>query len=211
MAISEGNGDGMVMPVSPMGNFGGGYGFGGDGAWWLLILFALFMGNGWGGYGNGGGGTAFVDNSVQRGFDQSAVMGALGDINGAITSGFAGVEISANARQIADMQNSFALQSQLASCCCENRLATADLKYTVAQENCADRYEAAQNTRDIIEASNRNTQALLDKLCSLELDAKNDRIAELERQLTAANFNASQTAQTAAILARLPVTATTNS
>lgn len=211
MAISEGNGDGMVMPVSPMGNFGGGYGFGGDGAWWLLILFALFMGNGWGGYGNGGGGTAFVDNSVQRGFDQSAVMGALGDIGGAITNGFAGVEISANARQIADMQNSFALQSQLASCCCENRLATADLKYTVAQENCADRYEAAQNTRDIIEASNRNTQALLDKLCSLELDAKNDRIAELERQLTAANFNASQTAQTAAILARLPVTATTNS
>lgn len=210
MAISE-NSDGMVMPVSPMGNFGGGYGFGGDGAWWLLILFALFMGNGWGGYGNGGGGTAFVDNSVQRGFDQSAVMGALGDIGGAITSGFAGVEISANARQIADMQNSFALQSQLASCCCENRLATADLKYTVAQENCADRYEAAQNTRDIIEASNRNTQALLDKLCSLELDAKNDRIAELERQLTAANFNASQTAQTAAILARLPVTATTNS
>ena len=108
MAMTEGNEGGMVMPVSPMGAYGnGGYGFGGDGAWWLLILFALFMGNGWGGYGNGGGGATFVDTSVQRGFDQSAVMGARGDINGAICNGFAGVEASANARQIADMQQNF--------------------------------------------------------------------------------------------------------
>lgn len=210
MAISDENGGGMVMPVSPMGNFGGGYGFGGDGAWWLLILFALFMGNGFGGYGGyGGGGVVQVDNSVQRGFDQAAIMGALGDIGGAVTSGFAGLEISNNARQIADMQQMFALQSQFAQCCCENRLASADLKYTIATENCADRYEAANNTRDILDNANRNTQALLDKICALEIDAKNDRIAELERQLTAANFNASQTAQTAAILARLPETATT--
>lgn len=208
MAISEGNDGGMVMPVSPMGNFGGGYGFGGDGAWWLLILFALFMGNGWGGYGNGGG-TAFVDNSVQRGFDQASVMGALGDLTGAVNAGFAGVEASANARQIADMQNAFALQSQLASCCCENRLATADLKYTVATENCADRFEASNNTRNIIENANRNTQALLDKICALEIDAKNDRIAELERQITAANFAASQLAQTAEIISKLPTTTPT--
>ena len=99
------------------------------------------------------------------------------------------------------MQNAFALQSQLASCCCENRLATADLRYTVATENCADRYEAAQNTRDIIENANRNNQAILDKLCALELDAKNDKIADLERQLTMANLAASQTAQTSRLLA----------
>ena len=148
-----------------------------------------------------GNGAGFVDASVQRGFDQSAIMSSLGDIQGAICSGFAGVEASANARQIADMQNSFALQSQLASCCCENRLATADLRYTVATENCADRYEAAQNTRDIIENANRNNQAILDKLCALEIDAKNDKIADLERQLTMANLAASQTAQTSRILA----------
>lgn len=207
MAIGEDNGGGMVMPVSPMNNFGAnGFGFG-DNGWWIILLFILLGNNGWGGYGNGGG-TAFVDNAVQRGFDQSAVMGALGDIGGAITSGFAGVEISANARQMADMNRSFDLQSQLASCCCENRLATADLKYTIATENCADRYEAAQNTRDIIENANRNNQAILDKICSLEIDAKNDRIAELERQITAANLAASQAAQTAAILARLPETTT---
>lgn len=210
MALSNENGGGMVMPVSPMGGGVNGYGFGGDGAWWLLILFALFMGNGGWGYGGGvGGGTAFVDTSVQRGFDQASIMGALGDIGGAITGGFAGLEASANARQIADMQTAFGLQSQLAQCCCENRLATADLKYTVATENCADRYEATNNTRDIIDTVNRNSQALLDKICALEIDAKNDKIAELERQLTAANFTASQTAQTAAILAKLPTTTTT--
>ena len=207
MALSNENGGGIVMPVSPMGN--GGYGFGGDGAWWLLILFALFMGNGGWGYGGGvGGGTAFVDTSVQRGFDQASVMGALGDIGGAIAGGFAGLEASANARQIADMQTMFGLQSQLSTCCCENRLATEGLKYTIAQENCQDRYEAANNTRDIIDNANRNNQLLLDKICSLELDAKNDRIAELERQLTAANFTASQIAQTAEIISKLPTTTT---
>ena len=204
MALTDGNENGgMVMPVSPMGGFGnGGYGFGNEG-WWIILLLVLLGNNGWGngfGGGFGGGGAGYVDASVQRGFDQNAIMSALGDIQGAICNGFAGVESSANARQIADMQN-FALQSQFAECCCENRLASADLKYTIATENCADRYEAAQNTRDIIENDNRNNQAILDKLCALELDAKNTKIADLERQLTMANLAASQTAQTSRLLA----------
>lgn len=201
MALTEDGGVGMTMPVSPMYGSGNGFGFGGDWAWIILLLLLGWGNNGWGGNGGYGNGAGFVDASVQRGFDQSAIMSSLGDIQGAICSGFAGVEASANARQIADMQNSFALQSQMASCCCENRLGTADLKYTVATENCADRYEAAQNTRDIIENANRNNQAILDKLCALEIDAKNDKIADLERQLTMANLAASQTAQTSRILA----------
>ena len=91
------------------------------------------------------------------------------------------------------------LSSQFANCCCENRLGIADLKYTVATENCADRTAAYQNTRDIIDSQTRGTQAILDKLCQLELDAKNDKINDLERQLTMANLNASQTAQNAFI------------
>ena len=201
MALTESGSEGMVMPVSPM--YGGGNsGFFGNDGWWIILLFILLGNNGWGnGFGGYGGGAGYVDSSVQRGFDQASIMGALGDIQGAICNGFAGVEASANARQIADMQNSFALQSQLASCCCENRLATADLRYTVATENCADRYEAAQNTRDIIENANRNNQVIIDKLCALELDAKNTKIADLERQLTMANLAASQTAQTSRLLA----------
>lgn len=200
MALEENGSGGMVMPVSPMNGYGNnGQGFGGEG-WWIILLFVLL--GGWGnGYGGNGGGVVQVDSSVQRGFDQAAIMGSLGDITGAITSGFAGVEISNNARQMADMQQMFSLQSQLASCCCENRLATADLKYTIATENCADRYEAAQNTRDIIENANRNNQSIIDKLCQLELDAKNDKIATLERELTMANLAASQGAQTSRILA----------
>ena len=57
-----------------------------------------------------------------------------------------------------------ALQAQLASCCCDNRLATESLRATVLQENCADRYEASNNTRDIITNATANTQAILDKL-----------------------------------------------
>lgn len=203
MSLME-NGTDMVMPVSPMyggyGNSNGFGGFGGDG-WWVLLLFILLGGNNWGNGGFGGNVPYAVDNSVQRGFDQSAIMTALTGIQGAVTGGFANAEVADNARQMANMQQMFGLSTQFADCCCENRLASADLKYTIATENCADRYEAAQNTRDIIDTANRNNQAILDKLCQLELDAKNDKITDLERQLTMANLAASQTAQTSRILA----------
>ena len=181
------------------------------------------MFNGWGGYGYGGGMNGGVGSEVQRGFDQSAVMTGLGNLGSAITSGFvdtaaalcngfAGVnagiangfaqaEISNNARQIADMQQSFALQSQLAQCCCDNRAATADLKYTVATENCADRTALADSVRDLLEAQSANTQKILDTMCQDKIDAKNEKIADLERQLTMASLAASQGAQTAAIIA----------
>ena len=118
------------------------------------------------------------------------------------------------ANQIADLERSYAaqtastqgmtaLQAQLAQCCCDNRAATADLKYTVATENCADRTAAAQNTRDIIDAQTRGTQAILDKLCQLELDGVKGQLAQAQRdnvglqnQLNMANLAASQAAQT---------------
>lgn len=171
-----------------------------------------------------------VGNEVQRGFDQSAIMSGLSGIQGgvqglstqlcnccsdmqsslcngfagvnsAISNGFAQAEIANNARQMADMQQTFALQSQFADCCCENRLASADLKYTIATENCADRAAISDGIRDVIDSGNRNYQGIIDKLCQLELDAKNDKISDLERQLTMANLAASQTAQTGRILA----------
>lgn len=132
------------------------------------------------------------------------------DIQMALCNGFAGVEQGANARQMANMQTAFAtqtamnqgfngVQSQIADCCCENRLGIADLKYTVATENCADRTQSMMNTRDIIDSQTRGTQTIIDKLCQLELDGKNTKIADLERQLTMANLAASQTAQNAFI------------
>ena len=201
---------------------GFGNGFGGDGAWWLIVLF-LFIFNGNWGWGGGYGGNGGVGSEVQRGFDQSAVMSGIGGIQSSLTSGFvdtaaalcngfAGVnasiangfaqaEIGANARQMADMNQAFALQSQLAQCCCDNRLASADLKYTIATENCADRTALSDALRDVLESQNAGVQRILDTMCQDKIDAKNERIADLERQLTMANLAASQGAQTAAILA----------
>lgn len=166
-------------------------------------------------------------NSQISGLQQSVTSG-FGDVQTALCGGFAGVNASINGaqnaisqqmygNQIADLERSFAaqtantagltaLQSQLANCCCENRAATADLKYTVATENCADRTAAAQNTRDIIDAQTRGTQAILDKLCALELDGVKGQLAAAQRenvglqnQLNIATMRESQTAQNALI------------
>lgn len=144
---------------------------------------------------------------------QQSLCNGFAGVNATVNSGFANAETAANARQMANMNQMFNAQTammqgfnglgtQFADCCCENRLGLADLKYTVATENCADRTAAAQNTRDIIDSQSRGTQAILDKLCQLELDgvkaqveAKNDRISELQTQLNMANLAASQSAQ----------------
>lgn len=213
MSLSyDNNGNGLVMPVSPM-NYGGGNGFlGGDGAWWLIVL--LLIGWGGNGFGNGFGncGAMNVGNDVQRGFDQSAVMNGLTGINSAITSGFANAETADSARQMANMQQSFATQtaissgintlaSQLANCCCENRLATANLNSTILAENCADRAAVSDALRDVMVNQNANTQRILDMMCQDKIDAKNEKIAELQNQITMANLAASQNAQTAQIMA----------
>ena len=195
---------GMIMPVAPTGGFGN---FAGGNDLWIIILFILLAGgNGFGGYGSGGGGVGFVDNSVQRGFDQTAIMSGLtginntvvsgfGDIQTALCAGFNGVEIGANAREMANMNRMFDLQSQFAQCCCDNRLATVQTQNIVQSEGAATRL-AIQN----------QTQAILDKICALEIEAKNDKISDLERQLALANLAASQVAQTAEIISKLPTT-----
>ena len=106
--------------------------------------------------------------------------------------------------QTAMMQGFNSIGSQFADCCCENRLGLADLKYTVATENCADRTQSLMNTRDIIDSQTRGTQAILDKLCALELDGVKNQLAQAQReniglqnQLNMATMQASQTAQNA--------------
>lgn len=235
MALSNEMGNGMVMPVSPMYGNGGGFGngFGGDG-WWILLLFILLgngaWGNNMGGFGGMNGLYPWMNqsNQISDGFRdqmlnstingiQSSVTSGFGDVQTALCSGFAGVnagiangfaqaEISNNARQMADMQQNFALQSQLAQCCCDNRAATADLKYTVATEACADRAAVSNGIRDVIENCNRNNQAVLDKLCALELDGVKNQLAQAQRenvglqnQLNMAALRESQTAQNAFI------------
>lgn len=202
-----------------------GYGFGGDGIWWLLVLFLFaFVGGGWGGFGNAGNGggipayTAQV-NDIQRGFDQQAVIAGINGVQSSVTNGFAGVnqalcngfagvsngfaqvELGANNRQMANMNQMFGVQQSI-----------SNLGYNVATEACADRQAVNDGARDIIAAITANTnatmnafnaglQSLHNEFCQDRLDNKDARIADLERQLTMANLQATQGAQTAQILA----------
>lgn len=162
-----------------------------------------------------------IQNSITSGFGdvQNALCSGFGNVQNSLCAGFAGVNASINGaqnalaqqmytNQISDLERSFAAQtansqgltnisSQLATCCCENRQATNDVKYTIATEACQTR---AANTA--------NTQAILDKLCALELDTVKTQLAQAQRENVAlqnavnmATMQASQTAQTAQILA----------
>jgi hypothetical protein len=212
-------------------NGNGGFFGDGSGAWFLIILF-LFAFMGWGnngGFGGNGGAIPYMMNNstnadVQRGFDQSAIMSGINGLNTAVNTGFSNAAvgqcnqtttllqgINGIQGQIAntgfDLQNTM-MQNEMArqQCCCDNKLAIADLKYTVATENCADRAASATNTRDIIDSQTRGTQAILDKLCPLELDGVKGQLAQAQRdnlnlqnQLNMASMRESQTAQNAFI------------
>ena len=121
------------------------------------------------------------------------------DITSAISNGFYSSEIAANNRAINQMQDTFALSRQFADCCCENRLGVADLKSTVLSENCADRAALADGLKDVLINQTANTQKILDTLCQDKIDAKNEKIADLQRELQMADLKASQIAQNAFI------------
>ena len=205
--------------------------FGGDSWAWIILLLLLAgngWGNGFGGgFGNDGVmpylWNTQTQNDVNRGFDTSGLSGQLNGIQSAISNGFASAEVAncnramdsmqtAYNNQIASMNQRFAdmnainqgftnVSSQLAQCCCDNRLATANLGSDIAREACATRTNDTQNTQSLLNAVNSGVQSIKDQLCQDKIDAKNERIADLERQLTMANLAASQTAQTAQLLA----------
>lgn len=201
MSLSE-NGNGLVMPVGPMYGNGSSNGFGwNDGSFWIIILFLFaFMGNGWGNWG-GNSGTTTINNDVQRGFDQQAVMSGLTGINSAVASGFAGAEISRCNAQANILQTLNDMAMAFQNCCCENRAQAADLKYTIATEACADRQAVTDALRDVTANMTAQTQTILDKMCQQEIDALKTQNANLQTQINLANLAQSQTDQTAKILA----------
>lgn len=162
-----------------------------------------------------------IQSSITSGFGDTA-LGIAGinqnicqtgsGITSAITNGFASAEIADNARQIANMQQAFnaqtavtaginGVQNSLQNCCCENRAGIADLKYTIATENCADRAAVNDALRDVLAANTASTQRILDQLCQDKIDAKNETIAQLRQELLYARSQDSQNTQTAQILA----------
>lgn len=220
------------------GGFGGNGMFGGDAIWLIVLLALIWNGNnGNGGFfgGNGGfdngyawlsNGQKEIMNNTNNGFDtlhlsnqiegtrdgiyslSNQLCNSTSDVVSAINGGFSNAEISANARQIADMNQNFnnqiatlqgfnGLQKSFDSCCCENRLGIANLTSTVLAENCADREALSNGIRDIITSQNNGVQRIIDQLCSDKIDAKNEKIADLQREILMKDLQASQVAQTA--------------
>jgi hypothetical protein len=143
---------------------------------------------------------------------QNSITSGFGDVATSLCGGFAGVNASINGAQnaitqqmyantIADMERSFGVQSALQNCCCENRAATADLKFTVATEACADRAAIADALRTVVAENNASTQKILDKMCQQEIDALKSQNIALQNQVNLQALAASQTAQTAQLIA----------
>ena len=228
LATNNGNGFAYPYPVmSGFGNSGFG-GFGGDGAIWIILIIALLGGfnNGNGGFGNNGfdNGYAWLSNgqkdimtNTNNGFDtlhlsnqlegnrdainslSNQLCNCCADMNQTVSNGFFNAEISANNRQMANMNTAFDLSRQFADCCCENRLGIANLNSTILSENCADRAALADGLKDVLINQTANTQRILDQLCNDKIDAKNEKILDLQRQLDMADLKASQIAQNAFI------------
>ena len=194
----------------------GGFGFGGNsfdnGYAWLSNGQKEIMQNT-----NTGFDTLHLSNQIEGVRDgvyglSNQMCNSTSDIVSAVNNGFSGAEISANSRQIANMQQAFnnqiatlqgfnGLQSQFANCCCENRLGIANLNSTILAENCADRAALADGLKDVLINQTSNTQKILDQLCQDKIDQKNDTIAQLRQELLYARGQASQIEQTAQLRA----------
>lgn len=218
----------FTMPVTPCGN--GGFGGFGDNGFWVILLFALIFG--WGGngfgYGRGGFGGSQVGDNYILASDMSQISKQISDTynmtdrkfeglaNGMCSMGYE-TQGLINGVNTNIMQGTNAIQTQLAQCCCDNKSAIADVKYTIgstgaeisrgvergfadtnynlADKFCQTNFNMQNGTRDVIESNSANTRAILDKLCQMESNAKDEKIAELTARNADLRLAASQAAQ----------------
>ena len=208
--LAGANNGAFAYPYPVMSGFNGNNGFGGfggDSAIWLIVLLALIWGNNGNGNGflggNGGfdNGYAWLSNgqkeimsNTNNGFD---TLHLSNQIEG-VRDGIYGLS-NQLCNCCADMNQNFALSQQLSTASADNRLGIANLNSTILSENCADRAALADGLKDVLINQTANTQRILDQLCNDKIDAKNEKIADLERQLSMKDLQASQIAQNAFI------------
>jgi hypothetical protein len=215
MSLSDG-GVQATMPVAPTGMMNSGFGgFGGDGAWWIIILF-LFVFCGWGGNGwgnNAGNSGGVVDGyvltsdfaNVERkidsvnqglcdGFYQQAQL--VNGTNMAMANGFAQAELSRSNQQAALMQQLTAMQMQAAECCCNTQRSIEGVRYDMAAQACDTRNTVQNATRDIIDNANSNSRAILDFLTQ-------SKLSDLQAENQGLKLAASQAAQNSYLVSQL--------
>lgn len=216
-------------PVYQSGNSGfGGFGGDGAWLLLLVILLAGNGGWGMGGFGGFGGGLGIdfpwilngqngVNTHISDGFRDAQISDQItsvrdgvsslsqqicsccGDISTQLCSGFAGTTAAVNGAQNAIAQQLYSNEiASLNRSFAEQTANTAGFN-GVQSSLCDIRYGSATNTRDIIDSQTRGTQAILDKLCALELDGYKRENDNLRQQLNRADLRASQTAQNAFI------------
>ena len=214
MSLSDG-GVQATMPVAPVNSSNGGFGWGGEGSWFIIILFLFaFLGWGNGGWGNNAGNSggvvdgyvltsdfANVERKIESvnqglcdGFYQQAQL--VNGTNMAMANGFAQAELSRSNQQAALMQQLNAMQMQAANCCCENRAAIAQVRYDMATQACDTRNTVQTATRDIIDANNQNSRAILDFLTQ-------SKLSDLQAENQGLKLAASQAAQNSYLVSQL--------
>ncbi len=217
MALSDGIP--MTMPVAPANTNSGGLGWGGGGTLWIIILFLFVFcglgGNSWGNNtGNSGGvvdGYVLTSDfaNVERKLDavnngicdstfalNNAITGGFATTTQALNSGFQTAELSRANQQAALMQQINAMQMQNQECCCENRAAIAQVRYDMATQACDTRNTVQNATRDIIDANNQNSRAILDFLTQ-------SKLADLQNENQGLKLAASQAAQNNYLVSQL--------
>ena len=237
MSLSDGSGLSATDIMALTGNndgFGNGFG----GGWWVILFILLLFGGGFGygrSNGNDGGFASMAvpymyNSGVQQGFDQSAVMTALGNLSTAVASGFANASVDSCNKAMANMQAINGVQMQMSNdkfdtistlnnghnailnqmgnyemarqqCCCDSKMATADLKATLLAEHCSDRADIASAMNDIENKMNAGFQGIKDQLFQNQLDAVKQENENLRMQAYMNNLAASQNAQTQALYA----------
>nr|DAK62508.1 MAG TPA: hypothetical protein [Caudoviricetes sp.]DAW04923.1 MAG TPA: hypothetical protein [Caudoviricetes sp.]DAZ38863.1 MAG TPA: hypothetical protein [Caudoviricetes sp.] len=205
----------LVANIDGNGN-NNGWGAEGSWLWFIIVIFAIF---GWGGFGNGFGGNGMnggVGSEIQRGFDNQAVVSKLDGISNGLCDGFYavqngmngintnilqtgfGIQQAINADTVANMQNTNALQAQIANCCCETREAIQGVNYNMATNTCALQNTMNSNTRDIIDSQNAGTRAILDYLCNEKISSLQAENSDLRRAASQDRQSALLTTQMAA-------------
>ena len=191
------------------GGFGGGFGGGGNCCNPCATQADLAAG--------------FANNTLQRGIDDillqntnnlnfinqgfaglnTAIITNGYETRNAVTNGFAGVNNAICTLGYNNAQLVNGLSREIGDCCCKTQRNIDHINYNMATNTCAITNAINSNTRDIIEAQNANYRALHEEIVANKIEAKNERIAEQQAQITALQLKASQEAQNAYLLSQL--------